>query len=109
MKKSQSANILERMQLLEQAMTKDNFVRDIECTAKDDPDYGKPQQGEIIQMMLEALGRFEFCLGTRTAKRGEKAHKHVHKEILDLCEVIYLNGFEQDDHTAMMFFGDLFR
>ena len=51
--------------------------------------------------------------GTKTAERGERANKHVHREILDLCEVVYMNGFPvdgaEDEHVSLMFFGDLFR
>ncbi len=67
--------VMERQRQLEQAWTKDNFV---ECRtvalSKGDPGYGRPQEG------------------TRTAERGKKAHRHVHKEILELCEVGYCFG-----------------
>lgn len=73
-------------------MAKDNFVKDMKSALdKEDPAYGKPQEG------------------TRTAARGKKALSHVHKEILELCEIIYLHGLEQENHTSIMLFGDLFR
>ncbi len=65
--------VKERQRLLEEAMTKDNFVKcRTEALDPKDPGYGKPQEG------------------SRTAERGKKAHKHVHREILELCEVSYL-------------------
>jgi hypothetical protein len=30
--------------------------------------------------------------GTKTAARGRKAHQHVSKEIVELCEVIWNHG-----------------
>ena len=54
-----------------------------------------------------------FQEGTKTAERGERANKHVHREILELIEVIYMSGFPvdgaEDEHISVMFFGDLFR
>ena len=54
-----------------------------------------------------------FQEGTKTAERGERANKHVHREILELIEVIYMSGFPvdgaEDEHVSVMFFGDLFR
>ena len=52
--------------------------------------------------------------GTKTAERGARANKHVHREILELIEVIYMSGFpvdgaEGNEHVSVMFFGDLFR
>ena len=52
--------------------------------------------------------------GTKTAERGARANKHVHREILELIEVIYMSGFPvdgkaEDEHVSVMFFGDLFR
>ena len=87
------------MEQLTLAMNKDNFVEcRAEAMSKSHPDYGKPQAG------------------TRTAARGQKARTHVHKEILELCEVIYMNGFEvnddddeDDEVNSVIFFGDLFR
>ena len=73
-KRRKSGDIVERMKLLEHAMTKDNYVRDLKRTDRSDPGYGRPQEG------------------TRTAERGARAATHVHKEILELCEVIYMNG-----------------
>ena len=73
-KRRKSGDIGERMRQLEQAMFKDNFVKDMKRTDKNDPGYGRPQEG------------------TRTAERGARAQTHVHKEILELCEVIYMNG-----------------
>jgi hypothetical protein len=45
--KSQSSDIVERMNQLEQAMAKDNFVKDIKKMDKADPNYGKPQEGNL--------------------------------------------------------------
>lgn len=71
MSRNSGGQIKERMNMLEQAMSKDNFVKSMEKPMdKDDPNYGKPQEG------------------TKTAERGKKAQTHVHKEILELCEVI---------------------
>jgi hypothetical protein len=92
MRRTHSADIKERMRMLESAMTKTNFVQDVlVLPEKGHPDYGRPQEG------------------TRTAERGKRAQTHVHKEILELCELIYTNGMEEEDHTAVMLFGDLFR
>jgi hypothetical protein len=84
------------MKQLEDAMSKNNFVKDVGGRlSKDDPNYGRPQAG------------------TKTAERGDRANMHVHKEILDLIEIIYMNGFpvdgDADEHVSVMFFGDLFR
>ncbi|CAB4055511.1 unnamed protein product [Lepeophtheirus salmonis] len=43
---------------------------------KTDPGYGCPQEG------------------TRTEARGIKAQFHVHKEILELCEILYMYGLD---------------
>ncbi len=70
--KKVTSGVLARTKQLEEAMGKDNFV---ECRTralgKGDPGYGRPQEG------------------TRTAERGRRAQTHVHKEILELCEVRY--------------------
>ena len=64
---------------------------------------------------MPELYKFEqnFQEGTKTAERGERANKHVHREILELIEVIYMSGFPvdgaEDEHVSVMFFGDLFR
>ncbi len=89
------------MRQLEDAMSKTHFVKDMKSgrLSKSDPDYGRPQAG------------------TKTAERGQRANRHVHKEILELCEVIYMHGFpmedddgaEEEDGMTVMFFGDLFR
>ena len=79
------------MKLLEDAMTNQGFVKDVGKMRRDDPNYGKPQEG------------------TKTAERGRKAHKHIQKEIVELCEMIYMYGVEdEEDGTAGMLFGDLF-
>lgn len=91
-RRTHSEDIKERVKLLEQAMSKSKYTRDLGGPPMDKshPEYGKPQKG------------------TWTAERGAKAHSHVHKEILELCEFIYMNGDETDDHMAVMLFGDLF-
>ena len=61
-KKAKNEEIKERVQLLEKAMAKANYTKDVGIPMdKDDPDYGKPQKG------------------TWTEMRGKKAHNHVHK------------------------------
>jgi len=94
-RRTHSEDIKERVQLLEKAMFKDNYTKDLGNTIKkSDPNYGKPQQGTLTEF------------------RGQKAHTHVHKEILELCEFIYMNGEEEEDcedQRSMMLFGDLFK
>ncbi len=62
--------VLERTRRLQEAMSGADFVkcRD-EAPERGDPRYGRPQEG------------------TQTAERGRRAHSHVHKEMLELCEV----------------------
>ena len=63
--------------------------------------------------MQQNSHNFYFQEGTKTAERGARANKHVHREILELIEVIYMSGFPvdgaEDEHVSVMFFGDLFR
>ena len=63
--------------------------------------------------MQQNSHNFCFQEGTKTAERGARANKHVHREILELIEVIYMSGFPvdgaEDEHVSVMFFGDLFR
>jgi len=94
-RRTHSEDIKERTKLLEKAMFKDNCTQDLgNKINKNDPNYGKPQQGTLTEF------------------RGQKAHTHVHKEILELCEFIYMNGEEDEDcedQRSMMLFGDLFK
>ena len=66
----------------------------------------------ITQVAENSLNCY-FQEGTKTAERGARANKHVHREILELIEVIYMSGFPvdgaEDEHVSVMFFGDLFR
>lgn len=53
-------------------------------------------------------------VGSKTEARGLKAHAHVFKEILELCEIINAEGnirFIDDDGEERIgiLFGDLFR
>ena len=95
-RRSGGGDIQERMKRLEKAMSRDSdctqpVAEEDVITDKNDPDYGKPQAG------------------TKTEARGRRAQTHVHKEILELCEVIYMNGSEEEDGMVVMSFGDLFR
>ena len=74
---SSTSGIRERMRQLEDHASKTRFVKDSKKLSRSDPNYGRPQEG------------------TKTAERGRRANSHVHKEILELCEIIYMNGFEQ--------------
>lgn len=62
-RRTHSEDIKERVQLLEKAMSKANYTKDLGGSTidKNHPEYGTPQKG------------------TWTAMRGEKAHSHVHK------------------------------
>jgi len=86
-------DINERVQALQQAMEKANYTKDTHGHKmdKNDPNYGTPQEGSW------------------TALRGQKAHSHVHKEILELCEFIYMHSHEDEDERSRMLFGDLFK
>ncbi|XP_063429927.1 uncharacterized protein LOC134712372 isoform X1 [Mytilus trossulus] len=57
----------------------------------DHPEYGRPPKG------------------SKTEKRGIKAHKHVVKEIGELCLMIAENGELQDDGTVTITFRKLFQ
>ena len=46
--------------------------------------------------------------GSLTEARGIKAHIHVHKEIVQLCDIIRSHGEEVED-GYVIFFGPLFR
>ena len=61
--RAHSDDIKGRVAALENAMTKTKFVTVTERPTmdKNDPNYGKPEEG------------------TKTAERGKKAHSHVHK------------------------------
>jgi hypothetical protein len=68
-RRTHSEDIKERVQLLEKAMFKDNYTKDLGNTInKSDPNYGKPQQGTLTEF------------------RGQKAHTHVHK----VCQPIFI-------------------
>ncbi|TRY71945.1 hypothetical protein TCAL_03936 [Tigriopus californicus] len=91
-RRSGGSDIKERKLLLETAMTNSTCTQPVDkAISKDDPNYGRPQQG------------------TFTEARGQRAQIHVHKEMLELCEIIYMNGEEQEDGTTGILFGDLFR
>lgn len=91
-KRKQSENILERVSQLSEKMSATRFTQTVHLS-KDDPNYGTPQEG------------------TQTAARGRKAHQHVSKEIVELCEMIYIHGQmtgQQDQEYVGILFGDLF-
>lgn len=49
--------------------------------------------------------------GSLTEARGQKANIHVYKEMLELCEIIYTEGFQQSEEDPQMkfiLFGELF-
>ncbi|KAK6624920.1 hypothetical protein RUM44_011784 [Polyplax serrata] len=63
------------------------------------------------------LGNLEYgrpVVGSKTEARGLRAHAHVFREILELCEIIHTDGdirFVDDDGVERIgiLFGDLFR
>lgn len=57
---------------------------------KNHPEYGRPPKG------------------SKTEKRGIKAHKHIVKEIKELCQIIAENGDKQPDGTVTINFRKLF-
>ncbi|XP_066966929.1 actin-binding Rho-activating protein-like isoform X1 [Macrobrachium rosenbergii] len=59
--------------------------------SKDDPNYGKPVAGSLSE------------------KRGLKAAKHVNAEVVLLCDMIYQEGQQFEDGTAVISFGELFQ
>lgn len=58
--------------------------------SKDDVNYGRPVEGSL------------------TEYRGMKAHKHISKEIAELCQIIADLGTAQPDGTCTISFGELF-
>ncbi|XP_040582143.1 actin-binding Rho-activating protein isoform X2 [Lepeophtheirus salmonis] len=85
-------NLQTRKNHLLENMSKSRFVKDFKPLKKTDPGYGCPQEG------------------TRTEARGIKAQFHVHKEILELCEILYMYGLDDGASSmSVMLFGDLFR
>ncbi|KAK7867264.1 hypothetical protein R5R35_000248 [Gryllus longicercus] len=56
---------------------------------KNDAEYGRP------------------VAGSKTDIRGKRAHSHITKEILELCEIINENG-EQIEGQVVISFGELF-
>ncbi|PSN51603.1 hypothetical protein C0J52_09094 [Blattella germanica] len=64
---------------------------------KSDPNYGRP------------------VAGSKTDIRGKKAHNHISKEVLQLCQIIYENGEPIEELTAdgrnhiVISFGELFQ
>jgi len=89
----QSAEISNLMSQL--TMKKQKFTTEVHLS-KDDPNYGKPLEG------------------TQTAARGRKAHQHISREIVELCEIIWTHGqmhgnYDEDDETTVMAFGELFQ
>jgi len=93
--KGAGGDIALRMRQLERASAAPEFAQNLGragLPGKGDVGYGRPAEG------------------TQAAERGRRANKHVHKEILELCEVIYCNGVNNDeDGTTAMLFGDLFK
>merc|ERR1712038_2201738 len=90
-RRTYSDDIKGRVQLLEKAMSNSKYNTNDKRLDRNDPNYGRPLHG------------------TWTAERGAKAHNHVQKEILELCEFIYLNSCEDEDQRSIMLFGDLFK
>lgn len=80
--------------LMAQLKDKGKLFTDEVHLKKDDPNYGRPLEG------------------TKTAARGRKAHEHVSKEIIELCEIIWthgqIRGYSTEDETMIMF-GELFQ
>merc|ERR1711974_358112 len=60
--------------LMSQLMDKRTIFTQEMHLKKDDPRYGTPLEG------------------TKTAARGKKAHDHISKEIIELCEIIWTHG-----------------
>ncbi|XP_069691929.1 actin-binding Rho-activating protein-like isoform X2 [Periplaneta americana] len=64
---------------------------------KNDPNYGRP------------------VAGSKTDMRGKKAHTHISKEVLQLCQIIYENGEPIEEMTEdgrnqiVISFGELFQ
>ncbi|XP_046396711.1 actin-binding Rho-activating protein-like isoform X1 [Ischnura elegans] len=58
---------------------------------KGDPEYGRPPSG------------------SKTEFRGLKAHSHVTKEMLELCEIIHENAEYSDGELDGISFGELFK
>ncbi|XP_023341916.1 uncharacterized protein LOC111711724 isoform X2 [Eurytemora carolleeae] len=89
-KKRQSAEISNLMsQLME---NKKVFTEEVRLS-KTDPGYGEPLKG------------------TKTEARGRKAHDDISKEIIELCEVIWMHGQQTgryDEDTTVILFGELF-
>lgn len=68
-----------------------SFTKEEAACSKSDSRYGTPQEG------------------TRTAFRGQKAHQAISREVVELCEVIEINGkLSSPDGKRGILFGDLF-
>ncbi|XP_042887085.1 actin-binding Rho-activating protein-like isoform X2 [Penaeus japonicus] len=59
--------------------------------SKDDPNYGRPVAGSKSEM------------------RGKKAARHINAEVMLLCDMIYQEGQQFENGTAVISFGDLFQ
>lgn len=91
-KKRQTENISEKVSQLSEKMSASRFTQTVHLK-KDDPNYGTPQEG------------------TQTAARGRKAHAHISKEIVELCELIHIHGQmtgQEGQESIGILFGDLF-
>ncbi|XP_015915011.1 actin-binding Rho-activating protein [Parasteatoda tepidariorum] len=58
---------------------------------KNDPRYGKPEEG------------------SKTAQRGLAAGSHISNEVTFLCEMIHEYGYPDEDGTVAITFGELFQ
>ncbi|KAG8222471.1 hypothetical protein J437_LFUL002206 [Ladona fulva] len=61
------------------------------CPKKGEPGYGRPPPG------------------SKTEFRGLKAHSHISKEMLELCEIIHENAEYSDGDVVGISFGELFK
>nr|XP_045620776.1 actin-binding Rho-activating protein-like isoform X2 [Procambarus clarkii] len=59
--------------------------------SRDDPNYGKP------------------VAGSKSERRGKNAARHINAEVVLLCDMIYQEGHQYDNGTAVISFGDLFQ
>ncbi|XP_072535948.1 actin-binding Rho-activating protein [Salminus brasiliensis] len=65
-------------------------------------------QAPAVQLQRGQEGYGRPPEGSKTELRGQDAHSHVSREVLELCQVIREIGERQEDGRAVVQFGTLF-
>ncbi|XP_069193581.1 actin-binding Rho-activating protein [Procambarus clarkii] len=73
------------------------------------------EDGELVEVLgvegLETVVKLRTgpVAGSKSERRGKNAARHINAEVVLLCDMIYQEGHQYDNGTAVISFGDLFQ